>query len=281
MLATCRSNLKQGAEAIRVSERGLEQHPRSPRLDEFYVSMLRVWSGKAEMKAKLGQSLRRSPNSPVYMMALSALLLQEDAVGLQAQIEPLVKKAALALPLDPEAHYLYGQWACLNARHDVSIRELSRALELTRNNDRANMQTHAYLGLTYAASHQTAKADLEYQKAIELDRKLASFEPAIFMDYAKFLQSEQREGDSQKVIAELLRRAPAFGQAHLERAQFLSGQEKMEEALSEGELALKYAGEDVRAQRAAHVFLAKTCHALGRGEEAKLHQDWVKAQPRP
>lgn len=281
MLATCRSNLKQGAEAIRVSERGLEHNPRSPRLEEFYVSMLRAWSGKAESKAKLVQSLRQDPDSPVYLMALSALLLQQNAVGLAAQIEPLVKKAALARPLDPEAHYLYGQWACLNARHDECVREMSRALELTRNNDRANMLAHGYLGLTYEASHQTVKAELEYQKAVELDRKLAPFEPVVFLDYASFLEGQQREGDSQKVILELLRRAPTFGKAHLARAQYLSRQNKMEEALSEGELALKYSGQDARAQRAAHIFLARICHVLGRGEEARLHQDWVKAQARP
>jgi hypothetical protein len=114
-----------------------------------------------------------------------------------------------------------------------------------------------------------------------LDRRLAPFEPVVFMDYAEFLQSEQREGDSQKLLGELLQRAPAFGQAHLMRAQFLSRQEKLGEALSEGELALKYSDQDVRTQRAAHVFLAKTCQALGRMEEAKLHQDWVKAQSRP
>jgi len=277
MLATCRSNLKQGAEAIEVCERGIKQHSRSPRLDEFYVSMLRAWAGKAEMKAKLIESVRRNPGSPVYMMALSALLLMEDPVEFQTQIEPLVKRAVLLRPLDPEAHYLYGRWACINAHNDVSIRELTRALELTHDNDRAKMQMHTFLGITYTVTHEPAKAELEYHKAMELDRTLAPFEPEVFMQYANLLQTEQRADESQKVIAELLRRAPTYGRAHLGRAQFLFDHDKLEEALAEGELALKYAGQSLEDQRAAHLFLAKTYHALGREDEAKIHQDWVRA----
>ncbi len=136
------------------------------------------------------------------------------------------------------------------------------------------------LAITYTATHETAKAELEYQKAIELDRKLTPFEPVVFMQYAKFLDFVQRADESQKVIAELLRRAPAYGQAHLGRAQFLSDHDKFEEALAEGELALKYAGPSLEDQREAHMFLAKTYHALGREDEAKPHQEWVKAHSR-
>jgi tetratricopeptide (TPR) repeat protein len=219
--------------------------------------------------------------SPAQMMARAAQLLSRDPVGLQAQIEPLVRKAASARPLDPEAHYLYGQWACLNGRHDVSIRELNKALELTRNNDRARMLAHAYLALTYAGSREASKADLEYRQALELDRKLAVFEPLVFLDYVKFLESEDRELESQKLVAELLRRAPQFGPAHLERAQFLYAQDKLEDALAEGRTALTYAGQDAQVQRRAHIFLAKVCHGLGRKQEASLHQAWITAQSKP
>ena len=279
MLATCRSNLKQGAEAIEACERGLKQHPHSPRLDEFYVSMLRAWAGEAEMKAKLEESVKRSPGSPVYMMALSELLLIEDPVEFEAEIEPLVKKAVLLRPLDPEAHYLYCRWACINAHNDESIRELARALELTHGNDRAKMQMYSFLAITYTAAHEPAKAEQQYQKATELDRKLTPFEPVVFMQYAKFLELQQRADESQKVIVELLQRAPAYGQAHLGRAQFLSDHDKLKEALAEGELAVKYAGPSLEDQRAAHLFLARTYHALGREDEAKIHQDWVRAHP--
>ena len=277
MLAICRSNLKQGAEAIEVCERGLKQHSRSPRLDEFYLSMLRAWAGEPEMKAKLVESVKRNPGSPVYAMALSEVLLMEDPIEFESQIESLVKKAVLARPLDPEAHYLYGRWACINAHNDVSIRELTRALELTHDNDRAKMEIYDLLGITYASTHETAKAEQQYQKAVELDRKLTPFDPVTFMQYAKFLDFVQRADESQKVLAELLRRAPEYGEAHLGRAQFLSDHEKLDQALAEGELAMKYAGPSLEDQRAAHMFLAKTYHAMGREDQAKIHQDWVRA----
>jgi tetratricopeptide (TPR) repeat protein len=280
MLATCRSNLKQGPQAIEACERGLKQHSRSPRLDEFYLVMLRTWAGEGEIKAKLVESVRRNPGSTLYAMALAERLLVEDAVGFEAQIEPLVKKAVMARPLDPEAHYLYGRWACLNAHNDVSARELVRALELTHDNDRAKMQIRSFLAITYTANHEMAKAEQQYQKAAELARKLTPFEPLVLMQYARFLEFVQRADEAQKINAELLQRAPEYGPAHLLRARFLSDHNKFEEAAAEGELGLKYAGEDLSAQREAHLVLGKTYHALGRAEEAKIHQEWVKAHSR-
>ncbi len=277
---TSNPNSGQGSQAIRVCERALEVHPDSARLDEFYVSVLRRVCPKPERKAKLVRRLQRNPDAPVSMMALSELLLAEDPVGLEAQIEPLVRKAALARPLDPEAHYLYGQWACLNDRHDVSVRELTKALELIRNNDRARMQTYTYLGITYERMQQAARAEEAFRTAVAINRPLPTPEPGTFMQYAKFLQDEQRESEAQTVLQEVLRIAPSFGPAHLERAKFLAAKDRADEALAEGELALKYAGADLLPQRAAHAFLARTLHALGRTEQAKAHQQWVEAHPR-
>jgi outer membrane protein assembly factor BamD (BamD/ComL family) len=63
----------------------------------------------------------------------------------------------------------------------------------------------------------------------------------------------------------------------LERAKFLARQRKMEEAVAEGELALKNSGADTTQLRAAHAFLAKTYFAMGRAEEAQLHQKWIES----
>lgn len=279
-LATCRLNMQEKDRAVETCERGLELYPESSRLDRFYVALLRATCTKGERKVRLGRGLQRKPNSPVYMIALSEVLLAEDPVGLQAQIEPLVRKAALALPLDPEAHYLYGQWACLNDRHEVSIRELTRALALIQDNDRARMQTCTYLAITYERLGEPAKAEQAYRDAIALNRGLPSPEPGTLMQYAKFLQDEQREAEAQEVITEILRFAPSFGLAHLERGKFLAGREEMEAALAEGELALRYAGDDVIRQRAAHAFLARAYNALGRAEQAKLHLEWIESRSR-
>jgi tetratricopeptide (TPR) repeat protein len=280
MLATCRLNLEEKDQAIQVCERALKLYPGSRRLDKFYVAVLRDTCTKSERKARLTRSLRLKPDSPVYMVGLSEVLLAEDPN--RFEIEPLVRKAAAALPQDPEAHYLYGQWACLNDRPDLSIRELTKALELTpADNHQAAMQIYTYLGISYDHLHKTANAERAFRKAIIFNEELPSPDPGVLMHYAKFLQGEEREAEAQQLIDRILRAAPAFGIAHLERAKFLAEQEKMPEALAEGELALKYSDSDVKQQRAAHALLARACHALGRTEEAKLHEKWIETHWRP
>ncbi len=280
-LARCRAQSGDTARAIAACEHAIETCAPAPDLDRLYVSLLRNTWTKAERRAKLTQALRHRPESPALMMALAEVLLSEDPVALQAEIEPLVRKAALALPLDPEAHYLYGQWACLNDRQDLSVRELNRALELMRGNPRARMQTHAYLGIAYDRMHQRDNAERSFREAVALNRTLPAPDPGTFMQYARFLIDEQREEQAQQLIAELLRAAPAFALAHLERGKFLADHEQPGQALAEGELALRYAGNDLAQQRAAHAFLARVFHALGRAGEAKLHQQWIESHSRP
>jgi hypothetical protein len=97
------------------------------------------------------------------------------------------------------------------------------------------------------------------------------------MQYADFLRKRLREPESQDVIVKILKWAPSFAPAHLERAKFLAKQRRMEEALREGELALKHAVDDISQQRAAHVFLAKTYFAQGRTADSQLHQKWLES----
>jgi hypothetical protein len=97
------------------------------------------------------------------------------------------------------------------------------------------------------------------------------------MQYADFLQKRLREPEAQNLIVKILSWAPSFAPAHLERAKFLAKQKKWEEAILEGELALKHAGGDSAQQRSAHVFLAKTCFAWGRTTDSELHQKWLES----
>jgi tetratricopeptide (TPR) repeat protein len=281
MLAVCRLKMNQPEEALRVSERALETHPGSPRLEKSYVEVLWAACAKPDRKARLTAALRRAPASPFFMMALAEILLAEDAVEYQFQIEPLVRKAALARPLDPQAHYLLGQWACLNDRQDLSVRELTRALELTSANPRARMQIHTYLGISYERLNRPGDAEKAYRQALAVNRKLRAPDPGAYMQLAKFLEDEQREAEAQEVLAEVLRLAPAFGPAHLERAKFLADQDKPVEALAEGELALRYAGTGGLQLRAAHAFLARIDSVLGRAGEAKAHREWIETHPQP
>jgi len=47
--------------------------------------------------------------------------------------------------------------------------------------------------------------------------------------------------------------------------------------VAEGKIALDQAGSDPKSLRAAHAFLARTCFALGRMDEAEVHQSWIES----
>jgi tetratricopeptide (TPR) repeat protein len=92
-----------------------------------------------------------------------------------------------------------------------------------------------------------------------------------------FLTRRSRQGEAQKLLEEILKFAPSFGPAHLERAKYLSAQGDLEAALAEAKIALDQAGSDPKSLQAAHAFLAKTYFALGRMDEAKVHQSWIES----
>jgi predicted Zn-dependent protease len=162
--------LEEKNQAIETSERGIEAHPGSPRLEKFYVDLLRSSCTKKEIKAKLVAGLQERPKSTSYMKGLGEILLEENPVD--PQIEPLLKTAAEALPSDPEAHYLYGQWACLNDKSELSIRELTKAQVLTPSNEQARMQIFTYLGIAYDHLDRPTNADLAFRKAWRSTRNL-------------------------------------------------------------------------------------------------------------
>jgi tetratricopeptide (TPR) repeat protein len=275
MLATCQLDLEEKNQAIETCERGIEAQPESIRLQRFYLDLLRSASPRQEMKVKLETGLRQRPGSTIYMKGLAEILLEENP--LNPQIEPLLETATDALPRDPEAHYLYGQWACLNDRPELSIRELTKALALTPNNDQARMQIYSYLGIAHDHLDRPGQADLAFRKALELNHKLASPNPGTSMQYVDFLLKRSRDNEAEELIDQILKWAPSFAPAHLERAKHLAKQKKYEEALAEGELALKYSGSDPTQLRAAHAFLAKTYFVIGRAEEAQFHQKWIES----
>jgi len=112
MLATARLNLGEKKKAIEACEQGLDTHPKSARLQRYYVSLLRVAAGKEETKAKLEQCLMRQPNSAVCLKAFGELLMEENPTGQRA--EELLAAAAKAAPNDAGAHSFYGKLACVN-----------------------------------------------------------------------------------------------------------------------------------------------------------------------
>jgi len=274
MLATSRLNLGEKKKAIEACEQGLDFYPKSVRLQEYYVSLLRVAAGKEETKAKLEQNLARQPYSTVYLKTLGGLLMEESPTGRRA--EELLVAAAKGAPNDAEAHYLYGKLACVNNNEELCIAELSKADALAPGNYEAGMQIYTMIGIAEDNLNRPAEAETAFQKALKFNQMLKSPGPYAAFQYAVFLAKRRRDVDAQRLVDDVLKLAPTYGPAHFERAKFLAKQRNMEQAATEAELALKYAGNDKTQLRALHAFLAKTYFALGRSEDAKVHQEWLE-----
>lgn len=276
MLATAQFHLKEKAKAIETSERGLRAHPDAEALEEFYVSLLLDCGQTVQCKAKLIESLKQKPTSPHRLKATLKLLLQEDPLG--SASKQLTAKIVETLPDDPEAHYLYSQWAYLNNDYKLCVDVAERALSLRRLDDQTRMRSYALMALAEDGLNNPERAEAAFRTSLELNRKLATPSPYAALRYVEFLVKRSRDEDAQRVIDDVLRWAPTFGPARFERAKFLANRQQSQRAIEEAKLVLQYSTDDQQQLRAAHAFLAKTYFAMGRPDEAKVHQNWIESQ---
>ena len=278
MLGTCRFNLRQRDKAMEICERGMQAHPNSEALANFHVSLLLDCSTKRECKAGLIEALKQHPNSPSYLKGVCRLLLQEDPQNQAAQ--QMFAQLIRVLPEDPEARYLHGRWAYLCNKYRLSIDELKETLAMPDIDDQTKVNSQTVIGMAADELNDPEGAETAFQRALEINRKLASPNPSAALQYAIFLAKYSRHSEAQKIVDEILGWAPSYGPAHFERAKFLAREGQPEKAIQEAELVLEYSADSPSQLQAAHVFLAKTCFALKRVEEAKRHQEWIQAHPR-
>lgn len=227
-------------------------------------------------RATLEQGLKAYPDSPELMKRLGQLLVRAGAPD--RRTGELLARAVKANAGDAETHYLFGQWACLNNLDEVCIAELTQAAALPASGAQAKMQSYTLIAMAEDRLNHPHRAEAAFLKALDYNLALAPPNPDSLFEYVKFLVKEARDAAAQQLIARLLKLAPRYGPAHLERAKYLSQRGDLGRAAEAAELALDCAGGDRTQQRAAHVFLAKTYHALGRPEQAKAHEAAV--QPR-
>jgi tetratricopeptide (TPR) repeat protein len=220
------------------------------------------------------RGVKRYPASGPLLKAAGTLILQENSSSDRAG--ELLERAAKALPQDPGAHYAYGLWALMNHREEIAIAAERRALALSPADD-LKVQALIFIGLGEDALKRTQRAEAAFRDALAANRKLRNPNPGAELEYAMFLTRQSRQGEAQKLLEEILKFAPGFGPAHMERAKYLFVQGDMESALAEGKIALEQAGSDLKSLRAAHAFLARTCFALGRMDEAAVHQSWIES----
>jgi tetratricopeptide (TPR) repeat protein len=276
LLAIARVNLRDNPKALEALEAGLQQFPVATRLEQHYVALLqRMGLPLPEVRQKLELRLENAPGSLVLQKALGEALMKENPLDRQAQ--QLLERVVQAAPGDAEAHYLWGQWLCSNNKTEGCRAEMQKALQLAPAGN-AGARLQIYLTLAGAESRlgRTAEAETAYKKALAINRSLPSPNPTASYLYVKFLNDHSRSGETRPLVDEILKWAPGFGPALLERARFLSKEGKLETALGDALEALKDPRNDPSDLRAMHSFLAKTYFSLGKTEEAKVHQDWLK-----
>jgi tetratricopeptide (TPR) repeat protein len=220
------------------------------------------------------RGVKRYPASGPLLKAAGAIILQQNSSSERAG--ELLERASKAMPRDPGAHYVYGLWALMNHHEEIAIAAEERALALSPADD-LKVQALTFIGLGEDALKRPRRAEEAFRSALATNRKLPNPNPGAALEFAMFLTRQSRQGEAQKLLDEILKFAPGFGPAHLERAKYLSAQGDLESALAEGKIALEQAGSDPKGLRAAHAFLAKTCFALGRMDEAAVHQSWIES----
>lgn len=220
------------------------------------------------------RGVKRYPVSGPLLKAAGALILQESSSSDRAG--ELLERATKAMPQDSGAHYAYGLWALMNHHEEIAIAAERRALALSPADD-LRVQALTFIGLGEDALKRPQRAEAAFRDALAANRKLPNPNPSAALEFAMFLTRQSRQGEAQKLLDEILKFAPGFGPAHLERAKYLSVQGDLESALAEAKIALDQAGSDPKSLRAAHAFLARTCFALGRMDEAEVHQSWIES----
>ena len=265
-------NLAKAAESL---DRALDTDPDAG--SEPYLTLIdcRLKLDQKEKALEAAErGIKRYPTSGPLMKAAGAMILQQNSSSERAG--ELLERASKAMPRDPGAHYVYGLWALMNHHEEIAIAAEQRALALSPADD-LKVQALTFIGLADDALKRPQRAEAAFRAALELNRKLPNPNPSAELEYVMFLTRQSRQGEAQGLIDEILKFAPGFGPAHLERAKYLSAQGDLESALAEARIALDQAGSDSKSLRAAHAFLARTCFALGRMDEAEAHQRWIES----
>lgn len=262
-------------EALKTCEQGLALYPDSSPLAQVYVSILHEAVAPEERLTRLKALLQQAPKSPALQKAVGEELLAKD--GESPEALKLLASAAKMLPQDAEAHFFYGEAACFDKQDAVCVRELTRAHQLSPQNQYANMQLYTMVAVADDRLKQPAKAAVAFEQAMKANQQLSTPSPYAALKYVNFLTAQGKSKDAMMVADEILKWDAAYGPAHFERAKMLSQQGQAEAAAKEGELALQDARGTEADLRAYHAFLAKTYFALGRESDAQVHQAWIES----
>lgn len=278
MMAVCRMNLDDGRGALEACEQGFLALPGNSRIESYCSALMpEVLSGD-ELRERLTAALAHNPDSGSLQKALGRALL--DVRSDDPRTEQLLAGARKLLPRDAEAHFLYGKWACVHQKEAECVQALTTSLSLTKpGNYAAAVLVNGMIGVAQDRLDHPRAATLAFERALAAYEKLNPPVPEVPYQYVRFLITRSQHADAQRVNAVILRRNPQFAAAHLEKAQFLFRASRIQPALDEANLALKYSPPDKTQLRAIHSFLVKAYAAMSRPDDARVHQRWVEENP--
>lgn len=282
MLAVCRLNLEDRRGAVDACERGFQALPCNARIESYCSTVMSEVLSGDERRDRLSAALARSPNSGALQKALGSALLEVHATDPKddPRTEKLLANARTLLPRDAEAQFLYGKWACVHQKEAACIQALSTSLALTKpDNHAAVVLVNGMIGLAQDRLNRPRAAVAAFERALAAYAKLDPPVPEVPYQYVRFLTARSDYTAAQRVNAQILTRNPLFAPAHLEQAQFLFRAGRLEPAVAEANLALQYSPPDKLQLRAIHAFLVKAYAALNRSGEARIHQQWIEANP--
>jgi tetratricopeptide (TPR) repeat protein len=273
--ATARFLLGRREEALALCEEGLRRHPDSVKLEERHVSFL-IACGRTEacrLRAAHWYSLR--PNSPRYLRCVAELLLLNNP--LDDETERAIRRIAAEHPQEAYSHYLLGKWARARSRHAMARDEALQACALAGTDERIEVQCLTLEGLAREALTEFNAAEAAFQKAWNVNRRLDPPSAEEAMWYVDFLLAAGRNEEASARAREVLGWDPRHGPAHLVLARVLENAGRRGEAAGEAEMALRCPTDDSQQVRAVHALLAKLYYALGRNQEARVHEAWIRA----
>ena len=201
------------------------------------------------------------------------LLLQRNPADDRAG--ELLEAAVAANPKDAEAHYLLGRWALVKQKFERAAEAETRAAELSSGNPTAQMQAWTIVAVANDQMNRPADAEPAFRKAMALNRQLPRFDPNAAYEYLRVLERDHRDEEAHPVIADILRRSPEFGPAHLSLAKEMAAANRDAEAAKEAEFALERLSGYQAAERDAHYLLARLYLRLKQPDKADVHKKWL------
>jgi tetratricopeptide (TPR) repeat protein len=262
-------------DALRLCERGMRAFPNSARLEAVYLA-----APMQTLVARIRERLKAVPSGAAglpEMIQLGRNIVDSDSnrsAPLDAA-ESLLAQAVRFAPADAAAWYYYSRCLFALSRMEDALAAIGKGLNAAPGGEmRTLLETQR--GLVEANLSHPERAEEAFRAAMDANRKLPVLLSEAAFQYFQFLSLQSRPREAQSVIDEILRHEPFFLPARLENAKWLAGEDQLERAIQEGELVIRNT-EDKRMLRAAHIFLAKTCHRAGRTQDAGRHQAWIKA----